>query len=294
MPAQRQQVIRTLPDRRGRGKQGKISVSQSLLLGLGAIFVVVWIANDQQPYINQNVGAENISPISSETMKQWRESTLQSCQALIDSDSTETEKVGKKEELEVKALAAINLPAVPTLRSEAPAIHKKYEYCKFGFIDLGTNIGDSIGHFVDNSLDVCAPLWKKAFPKTRNNIEFPHPHLDVGKLKIYNKGFATNPLLPTLRRFMEGTEMTPEDTCVYGMEGNPTFTERLQKLENFIMDMKPRPVRHLHIHTESVVTAEDGPTKLYLDKTSVEKNVSNRLYRNPEKIIVLLTRDILL
>lgn len=40
------------------------------------------------------------------------------------------------------------------------------------------------------------------------------------------------------------------------------------------MDMRPRPVQHLNIHTESVVTAVDGPTKLYLDKTSVKENVS--------------------
>ena len=63
------------------------------------------------------------------------------------------------------------------------------------------------------------------------------------------------------------------------MEGNPTFTERLTKLENFISDMNPRPVQHVHMFTESVVTATDGPTKLYLDKTSVEQNVSNKKER---------------
>lgn len=50
------------------------------------------------------------------------------------------------------------------------------------------------------------------------------------------------------------------------------FTERLTKLENFVSDMNPKPVEHVHIFTESVVTATDGPTKLYLDKTSVEQN----------------------
>lgn len=65
---------------------------------------------------------------------------------------------------------------------------------------------------------------------------------------------------------------TSEKFCVYGMEGNPTFTERLTKLENFISDMNPRPVQHVHIFTESVVTAKDEPTKLYLDKTSIEQN----------------------
>ena len=65
------------------------------------------------------------------------------------------------------------------------------------------------------------------------------------------------------------------------MEGNPEFTQRLQKLENHVMQTQPRPVEHLHIHTESVVTAVDGPTKLFLDKTSVEQNVSTAVpYEN--------------
>jgi hypothetical protein len=65
---------------------------------------------------------------------------------------------------------------------------------------------------------------------------------------------------------------------VYGMEGNPEFTSRLTKLENYITEMKPRPVQHVHIFTESVVTSVDGPTKLFLDKTSVEQNVSKNEY----------------
>lgn len=51
------------------------------------------------------------------------------------------------------------------------------------------------------------------------------------------------------------------------------FTEHLQKLENHVMGAHPRPIQHLHIHTESVITAVDGPTKLFLDKTSVAENV---------------------
>ena len=140
---------------------------------------------------------------------------------------------------------------------------------------MGTNIGDSIGHFVDNALDVCSPLWSKKYPRTKYDEKFPHPHLDVTELKIYNKGFKANPLFGVLQKHMKmDPPMLPEETCVYGMEGNPEFTKRLTKLENYIMAMKPRPIKHLHIHTESVVTEVDGPTKLYLDKTSVNDNVS--------------------
>lgn len=60
------------------------------------------------------------------------------------------------------------------------------------------------------------------------------------------------------------------------MEGNPEFTNRLTKLEDYISAMDPRPVEHIHIFKESVVTAIDGPTKLFLDKTSVKENVSEK------------------
>jgi hypothetical protein len=117
----------------------------------------------------------------------------------------------------------------------------------------------------------------KKHPRTKMTKEFPRPHLDVTENKIYNKGYGGNPLVGMLQKAMTADPnnvVFPENTCVYGMEGNPSFTERLQKLENLVMGMKPRPVRHLHIHTESVVSAVDGPTKLFLDKTSVEQNVS--------------------
>jgi hypothetical protein len=171
--------------------------------------------------------------------------------------------------------AIYTFPDVSTLNGKLPSGHIKYEYCRNTFIDLGTNIGDSIGYFVDNSLD---PSWMKTFPKTKKH--FSRPHLDVTKTKIYNTGYYgrnRNPLAGMLQNVLTADPnniVFPEHTCVYGMEGNPAFTERLQKLENFIMGMKPRPVRHLHIHTESVVTAVDGPTKLFLDKTSVAENVS--------------------
>ncbi|KAL3919757.1 MAG: hypothetical protein SGARI_007125, partial [Bacillariaceae sp.] len=139
------------------------------------------------------------------------------------------------------------------------------------FIDLGTNIGDSVGYFVDNAIDPCSPLWAAKNPKLRFNEEFPRPHLDVATLQVQHRGSKGNPLFGMLQK--QAQDVASESFCVYGMEGNPAFTERLSKLENYIRTMEPRPVQHVHIFTESVVTATDGPTKLYLDKTSVEQNV---------------------
>jgi hypothetical protein len=70
---------------------------------------------------------------------------------------------------------------------------------------------------------------------------------------------------------MQG-EDGPEDYCYYGIEGNPHFTDRLQKIEDFVMAMRPRPVQHMHFFTESVGAGEDGMTKLYLDTVNTKEN----------------------
>jgi hypothetical protein len=212
-------------------------------------------------------------------MKDWRETFRSSCQQVIVEASGKFNQAAldKKEAIELQAISS--LKKYSDIRSTPPADHSPYAYCKNTFIDLGSNIGDSIGCFVDNAIDVCSPMWLEANPKQRVNNKFPHPHLDVTELKIHHKGYGKNPIYKLLQQHMSplgenGSVVLPESTCVYGMEGNPEFTDRLQRLENYIMGMNPRPLRHLHIHTESVVTAVDGPTKLYLDKTSVNESVS--------------------
>jgi hypothetical protein len=62
-----------------------------------------------------------------------------------------------------------------------------YDYCKNTFIDLGTNIGDSIGHFVDNAIDVCSPMWLEAIPNKESAL-VSYPHLDVTELDISPQG----------------------------------------------------------------------------------------------------------
>jgi len=64
----------------------------------------------------------------------------------------------------------------------------------------------------------------------------------------------------------------PEDYCYYGIEGNPHFTDRLQKIEDFVMAIRPRPIQHMHFFTESVGAGQDGMTKLYLDTINTKEN----------------------
>ena len=211
-----------------------------------------------------------------QTMNVWRSEVEQNCKTVIENnnkmDGPEPRK--QKEGLEREALSRINFP--PSVTGSLPSHHQAYQFCRNVFIDLGTNIGDSIGYFVDSSLDVCTATWLDTFPKTRLTADFPRPHLDVTSLKIVHEGTGSNPLYGMIQQHLRATDppQSPHSFCVYGMEGNPEFTERLQKLENHVMQAQPRPVQHLHIHTESVITAVDGPTKLYLDKTSVKENVS--------------------
>ncbi|VEU37062.1 unnamed protein product [Pseudo-nitzschia multistriata] len=208
------------------------------------------------------------------SMMEWRDSSKNKCNELIETigKNVDGAAMDQKESLERSFVSKISLNAQPSKISGSK--ENPYQRCRNVFIDLGSNIGDSVGYFIDNAIDVCSPMWAAANPETKLGVRwFPRPHLNVTSLEFSHRGSKANPLFGLLQQQMkESPSATSESFCVYGMEGNPTFTERLTKLENFINDMNPRPIQHVHIFTESVVTATDGPTKLYLDKTSVEQN----------------------
>jgi hypothetical protein len=207
------------------------------------------------------------------TMKEWRTASIQTCQVFIESVSNDIDPTAleKKEQLERSLISRLTLPTRSSPQIPLAIQQQPYGRCKNVFIDLGTNIGDSVGYFIDNVIDPCSPVWAAKFPKTKFTSDFPRPHLNVSSLQVEHKGNKGNPMFGLLQK--EAQSIPSESFCVYGMEGNPSFTERLRKLENFIREIQPTPVQHVHIFTESVVTAKDGPTKLYLDKTSVEENV---------------------
>ena len=262
----------------------RLLLSKGFVLTIPLVLGMMYIFSQQMTYDEALILLDTVIPNlrkdeNTLVMEEWREDFKSSCQSVLENIKGHFDQAAldEKEKIEKIAVSSIKLPEPSGLRGVLPIQHQKYEFCRNAFIDLGTNIGDSIGYFVDNAIDVCSPLWVEANPKTKFNADFPRPHLDVTDLKIHNKGYGANPLFGMLQKYMgrSGEQVIlPEATCVYGMEGNPAFTERLQRLENFIVGMKPRPVQHLHILTESVVTAVDGPTKLYLDKVSVAENVS--------------------
>ncbi len=260
-------------------RQKKLNGSvQFASIAVLALFVILSLSN-QEVSISGDLYS---SPTAErqQSMTKWRESAQEECKELIKTVGKNADSAGvdKKEALERAFVNKIKTNAEPSTISASKA--EPYRRCKNAFIDLGTNIGDSIGYFIDNSVDVCSLLWVDANPDTKFNNQFPRPHLDVATLDFKHRGSKPNPLYGLLQRTMKKSpKATSETFCVYGMEGNPVFTERLTKLENFVSDMNPRPVQHLHIFTESVITAINGPTKLFLDKLSVKENVSPRFRR---------------
>ena len=71
------------------------------------------------------------------------------------------------------------------------------------------------------------------------------------------------------------TTSNNNNMCIYGVEGNPYFTTALKELQEFVYNkLHPRPVQHLHIFTETVITNIDGPTQLYIDQYSKKNHVS--------------------
>ena len=245
---------------------------------LVSCFVVVWfVLLAPQPY--DSILFSKIVTISSRNgMQGWRDGAALSCHNLLQRINGNFDKhaLNQKQLMETSLVSSIQVPKETSLLGHRP--HRlKYEYCRNAFIDLGTNVGDSIGYFVDTAIDVCSPIWAKFDPSTVIDQNFPRPHLDVTELKLRNTGIKRNSFAAWLQNYTANHNIefaSPERTCVYGVEGNPAFTDRLQKLENFINGMNPRPVQHIHIHTETVVTAVDGTTKLYLDQVSTKFNVS--------------------
>jgi hypothetical protein len=285
------QQQRTLAGRKGSsfGSENRLRNPLIWAVALLVLSALFFVSNDfsQSIYLDASYlkGTSLLASLSlptfdlarnSQQIQEWRSQTETSCRNVMSTNNnkdTPTAREGK-EQVEREAVSKLQFPL--SVAGSLPADHQPYQYCRNVFIDLGTNIGDSIGYFVDTALDVCSPIWMESLPHTKLNADFPRPHLDVTTLEILHKGAVNNPLFGMLQKQLTSTTppVIPNSFCVYGMEGNPEFTERLQKLENHVMQTQPRPVQHLHIHTESVVTAVDGPTKLFLDKTSVEQNVS--------------------
>ena len=138
--------------------------------------------------------------------------------------------------------------------------------CPFVFLDLGSGVGDSIGNFIDAGLPGCQnPDY--------SFLSFDAMHFDVDTGIIsdapgYRRGEADGEFEMWLKERMTHFyySMGPEDYCVYGVEGNPILKPDLLKLERHILRMEPRPFRHLHFFTETVVhDSDDQQRTIFLD-----------------------------
>lgn len=142
------------------------------------------------------------------------------------------------------------------------------EQCMYTFLDLGANVGHSLGTFIDSGIEICGGKKMKKQPKynlDENRINEHHKKkmkmIDFGRCFRQKDGVCTGDYFNH-----------PEDYCYYGVEGNPVFTERLQQLQFRTMRSSPRPVRRAYFFTETVAHTVAGPTVLYLDTVSKAQN----------------------
>lgn len=109
-------------------------------------------------------------------------------------------------------------------------VRKRYNHCSHIFIDLGSNVGDSIEKFVD---------------------PYNHQHRHSILAKIVREH-----------------QWKAKDFCIYGMEGNPRFNEKLRNLERSLVSTCKR----IKIFTETVATTQNGMVTFYLDQNSYQHN----------------------
>jgi len=194
---------------------------------------------------------------NAQTLKEWRSNLKKLCSAAKTPEA-------------VTALTKQNLQgfSLPSVRVPQPRNDQAVKRCHNVVMDFGANVGDTSGHVVDTGLIGCKreDLGKDvATPESHFNLEtkqFEH----VAKRNMLTKHFEK--LIEDVGKGAYG----PEDYCYYGIEGNPHFTDRLQKIEDFVMAIRPRPIQHMHFFTESVGAGEDGMTKLYLDTINTKEN----------------------
>ncbi len=272
------------------------SVSPYFLVVLVLVFTVLFTFTSSNEIfaLNPSVSRENTAiqdalslDLEAQTMRTWRQQLETSCQQFlrsIPSNNISQAHLVHKALLESQALQRMVIPDLET------SVHKTktkpdYKFCSHVFLDLGTNRGDSISCAIDASLDVCSAHFVEKDPTIRPayrlSLDFPRFHFNSTDLRVHASGSQGLSLLRLLQHFFERPGM--ESVCVYGIEGNPYFTKKLQAMVQVINAIRPRPLKYLHIDTETVVHSVDGPTALYIDQFSEKNHVSDKaltLYSN--------------
>lgn len=221
--------------------------TRRLLISIGLLVVaggLLWAEYDD---VTINLSTNNLGAPAS-FLSAWREQVRQQCRAA--KSKTDVERIDLTSAL--SSSAALATVERPSLR-----------FCDHVVLDFGANVGDTAGHVIDAGLMGC--------DRKDLGIERPPAHFDGHQYQLSLDG-RRNPLTAQLTSIFAGQASAPEDYCYYGIEGNPVFTERLQKLETMLNGMQPRPLKHVHFLTSSVGAGEDGPTTLYLDTVNAAQN----------------------
>jgi len=160
---------------------------------------------------------------------------------------------------------------------------KNLRKCKHVMLDFGSNIGDSLLKMIDSSFPEFDSGVSPDGEKLHHALNITSGNVGGG---VYGFG-RRNPNKWILPKWVKQTiqnynnlnkkkfnrdPVHIEDYCFYGVEGNPHFTSLLREQEIQIMNMIPRPVRHVHFLTEHVGAGSDGPTTLYLDTVNKKDN----------------------
>lgn len=226
----------------------------------------------------KNPSLKTIDP-DAESMRLWRLELQENCRHYlkeIHGKNITQDDLNRKALMESEALSKMRIPQPKWVSSSPRQSLLTYPTCDHIFLDLGTNRGDSISCAIDASLDVCSSLFVEHDPTItgayRISKEFPRLHFNVTDLQVNGKGSQALSLLRLLQKYFENPGM--ESVCVYGIEGNPYFSKHLHVMQDVIDGIQPRPFQFLHIHTETIVTSQDGPASLFIDQYSEKNHVS--------------------
>jgi hypothetical protein len=168
------------------------------------------------------------------------------------------------------------VPAQAQLSSDTaivPAAAAASKPCLFTLLDLGANVGDSLGKFIDAGIDAdCTGRYSVTEGRIRPLTDHSINELTTWTRNTMEKFAATHAHRHT-KDMDKHSLAQPENYCYFGLEGNPAFTDRLQQLQQRVLATTPRPLRSVRFLTETVATGTgDGPTSLYLDTVNGKNN----------------------
>jgi hypothetical protein len=221
---------RTSMKRMNTGK----NVVSAMLMAMLMAFVVCRALFDKT---HQEIGAtRNETQTNAGQVKEWRQSVRDLC--------TKAKSIEDVKAIEQKQMAAFLLPTEP---KPLPRDDSSVKLCRNVFLDFGANVGDSSSHLINSGMVSC---------DRRSDLQTETMPYDF-KVATHTFEFASrrNAMVGELVKLLEertkdangsAQQLGPEDYCYYGIEGNPTFTKRLQGIEGVVMAMQPRPVEHLH------------------------------------------------